>query len=51
MTVGEMVLNGIRRRQLHIFTDMKVKPIIEARHQRMMKEFDRLADFEAAAKK
>ena len=51
VTVGELVLNGIRRRQLHIFTDMKVKPIIEARHQRMMKEFDRLADFEAAAKK
>jgi NAD(P)-dependent dehydrogenase (short-subunit alcohol dehydrogenase family) len=49
--VGEMVLNGIRRRQLHIFTDMKVKPIIEARHQRMMAEFDRLAAFEASAKK
>lgn len=51
VTVGEMVLNGIRRRQLHIFTDMKVKPIIEARHQRMMTEFDRLAEFEASAKK
>jgi NAD(P)-dependent dehydrogenase (short-subunit alcohol dehydrogenase family) len=51
VVVGEMVLNGMRRRQLHIFTDMKVKPIIEARHQRMMSEFDRLAEFEVAAKK
>lgn len=51
VTVGELVLHGIRHRQLHIFTDMKVKPIIEARHRRMIAEFDRLAEFEAAAKK
>ena len=46
--VGELVVIGIRRRQLHIFTDMKVRPLIEEHHARMMAEFDVLAEWEAS---
>jgi NAD(P)-dependent dehydrogenase (short-subunit alcohol dehydrogenase family) len=45
--VGELVLLGMRCKQLHIFTDMKVKPLIEAHHARMLAEFDVLAEWEA----
>jgi NAD(P)-dependent dehydrogenase (short-subunit alcohol dehydrogenase family) len=48
LSVGELVLQGIRHRQLHIFTDMKVKPLIERRHERMVGEFDRFAEWEKA---
>jgi len=44
--VGEMVLQGIRRNQLYIFTDMKIRPLIEHHHALMMQAFDDLADFE-----
>ena len=46
LEVGSQVLYGIRHKQLHIFTDMKVQGLIEARHRRMMAEFDRLAEWE-----
>ena len=46
--VGELVVHGIRRGQLHIFTDQKVRALIEARHERMMGEFEHLAEWEAA---
>ncbi|OAI42047.1 hypothetical protein AYO38_11800 [bacterium SCGC AG-212-C10] len=46
VSVGELVLLGIRRNQLHIFTDQKVRALIEARHQRMLSEFDVLAEWE-----
>jgi len=44
--VGDQVLNGMRHKQLHIFTDMKVAPYVQARHDRMMAEFEVLADWE-----
>jgi NAD(P)-dependent dehydrogenase (short-subunit alcohol dehydrogenase family) len=46
--VGELVVQGIRLRQLHIFTDQKVRALIQARHDRMLAEFDHLARWEAA---
>jgi NAD(P)-dependent dehydrogenase (short-subunit alcohol dehydrogenase family) len=46
LAVGELVLNGVRLRQLHIFTDAKVQPIIQRRHDRMMAEFDHLRAWE-----
>jgi len=45
--VGDMVLQGIIQNQLYIFTDMNVRPHIEDHHQRMMEEFDRLAEWES----
>lgn len=45
VTVGEMTVNGIRKGQLHIFTDMKVQPIIQAKHDRMSGEFGILDAF------
>jgi molybdate transport system substrate-binding protein len=44
--VGDLVVHGIRRDQLHIFTDMKVKDLIEAHHRQMMAGFDELAAWE-----
>lgn len=44
--VGDMVLEGIRRNQLYIFTDMKVKALVDAHHQRMIEEFAHLAEWE-----
>jgi short-subunit dehydrogenase len=44
--VGDMVLEGIRRNQLYIFTDMKVKALIDAHHQRMVEEFTNLSEWE-----
>jgi NAD(P)-dependent dehydrogenase (short-subunit alcohol dehydrogenase family) len=49
LAVGELVLNGIRHRQLHIFTDLKVKPIVQARHDRMIAEFERFAEWQRSA--
>lgn len=46
--VGELVVLGMRRNQLHIFTDQKVRALIEARHARMLEEFDVLAEWERA---
>lgn len=48
LAVGELVLNGMRLRQLHIFTDMKIIPFIQARHERMLSEFAHLAKWQAA---
>jgi NAD(P)-dependent dehydrogenase (short-subunit alcohol dehydrogenase family) len=44
--VGDMVLEGIRRNQLYIFTDMKIKGLIDAHHERMVEEFAHLAEWE-----
>ena len=44
--VGDMVLEGIRRNQLYIFTDMKIKALVDAHHQRMVEEFANLAEWE-----
>ena len=44
--VADMVLEGIRRDQLYIFTDMKVRRLVEDHHARMLAEFDHLADWE-----
>ncbi len=44
--VGDMVLEGIRRNQLHIFTDMKIKALIDGHYQRMVQEFDNLSEWE-----
>jgi NAD(P)-dependent dehydrogenase (short-subunit alcohol dehydrogenase family) len=49
LAVGELVLAGVRNRQLHIFTDLKVKPYIEARHARMIGEFEHFAAWQARA--
>jgi len=46
LLAGDQVLNGMRHKQLHIFTDMKVAPYVQARHDRMMSEFEVLADWE-----
>jgi NAD(P)-dependent dehydrogenase (short-subunit alcohol dehydrogenase family) len=45
---ARMVLNGVRRGQLHIFTDPLIRPYIEARHAAMMAEFAVLDDWLAA---
>jgi NAD(P)-dependent dehydrogenase (short-subunit alcohol dehydrogenase family) len=44
--VGDMVLEGIRRNQLYIFTDMKVKALVDAHYQRMVGEFAHLSEWE-----
>jgi 5'(3')-deoxyribonucleotidase len=41
-----MVLEGIRRNQLYIFTDMKIEALIDAHHQRMVEEFANLSEWE-----
>jgi NAD(P)-dependent dehydrogenase (short-subunit alcohol dehydrogenase family) len=46
--VGDMVLEGIRRNQLYIFTDMKIRNLVDAHHARMVAEFDNLAAWEAS---
>ena len=49
LVVGKLVLNGIRLRQLHIFTDMKIIPIIKARHEKILCEFEQLAKWQSAS--
>jgi NAD(P)-dependent dehydrogenase (short-subunit alcohol dehydrogenase family) len=44
--VGDMVLEGIRRNQLYIFTDMKVKALVDDHHRRMTEEFANLSEWE-----
>jgi NAD(P)-dependent dehydrogenase (short-subunit alcohol dehydrogenase family) len=44
--VGDMVLEGIRRDQLYIFTDMKIKALIDTHHERMVEEFAHLSGWE-----
>ena len=44
--VADMVLEGIRRDQLYIFTDMMIRPLIDAHHERMVEEFSHLAAWE-----
>jgi NAD(P)-dependent dehydrogenase (short-subunit alcohol dehydrogenase family) len=46
--VGEMTLQGIRDDRLYIFTDQKVRHLIEAHHSQMVAAFDDLARFEAS---
>lgn len=36
----------VGRLVLHVFTDLRIKPHIEARHMRMLAEFDRLAEYQ-----
>src|SRR5262249_58231294 len=45
--VAEMALQGVRDDALYIFTDMKVRDLIDEHHARMMAAFDDLARFEA----
>jgi NAD(P)-dependent dehydrogenase (short-subunit alcohol dehydrogenase family) len=44
--VGSMVVAGIRADQLYIFTDLKMEPIIEKHHQRLVEDFALLRDWE-----
>jgi NAD(P)-dependent dehydrogenase (short-subunit alcohol dehydrogenase family) len=44
--VGSMVVAGIRASQLYIFTDPKMRPIIEKHHQNMVQAFESLRDWE-----
>jgi NAD(P)-dependent dehydrogenase (short-subunit alcohol dehydrogenase family) len=46
--VGEMTLQGVRDDALYIFTDMKVRDLIDDHHARMVAAFDDLARFEAS---
>jgi len=48
--IGDLVLEGIRRNQLYIFTDPKTRPLIESRHRRMLDDFDHLEEWLAAAR-
>lgn len=41
--VATLTLEGIRRNQLYIFTDLKVRDLIEQHHKRMVEDFDHLA--------
>jgi NAD(P)-dependent dehydrogenase (short-subunit alcohol dehydrogenase family) len=41
-SAGALVLDGIRNKQLFIFTDDSVRPYIEERHQRILADLDRL---------
>jgi NAD(P)-dependent dehydrogenase (short-subunit alcohol dehydrogenase family) len=44
--VGSMVVAGIRANQLYIFTDLKMKPIIEDHFRRLVQDFAHLQDWE-----
>ena len=44
--VGSMVVAGIKANQLYIFTDLKMQPIIERHHQRLLQDFAHLRDWE-----
>jgi NAD(P)-dependent dehydrogenase (short-subunit alcohol dehydrogenase family) len=44
--IGDMVLEGIRANQLYIFTDMKIKGLIDTHHERMVAEFAHLSEWE-----
>jgi NAD(P)-dependent dehydrogenase (short-subunit alcohol dehydrogenase family) len=46
--VGEMTLQGVRDDALYIFTDMKVRDLIDDHHDRMVAAFDDLTRFEAS---
>jgi NAD(P)-dependent dehydrogenase (short-subunit alcohol dehydrogenase family) len=44
--VGDLVLRGILQNQFYIFTDMKVKAHIDQHHDRMIKDFEHLAEWQ-----
>jgi NAD(P)-dependent dehydrogenase (short-subunit alcohol dehydrogenase family) len=46
LLVGDQVLHAMRHKQLHIFTEMRIAEWLQARHERMMAEFDRLREWE-----
>jgi short-subunit dehydrogenase len=46
--VAEIVVDGIRRNQLYIFTDLAVRALVERHHQRMMDDFDHLEAWQQA---
>lgn len=48
LEAASVVIHGIRNGQLHIFTDMGIKPLLQARHDRMIAEFDQLAAWDAS---
>jgi NAD(P)-dependent dehydrogenase (short-subunit alcohol dehydrogenase family) len=45
--VGALTLQGILRNQFYIFTDMKVKALIQQHHERIMQDFDYLAEWQS----
>jgi NAD(P)-dependent dehydrogenase (short-subunit alcohol dehydrogenase family) len=46
--VGEMVMDGIRKNQLFIFTDMLIRPLVERHHEQMLADFEHLAEWQRA---